>query len=55
MELLEELCKKTGYIPVATNPGIVKVVASGVAAPYIEGDLMDVIRRLIRLSRKITH
>jgi hypothetical protein len=55
MELLEDLCVKTGYIPVATNPGFVRVVSTGVAAPYIEGELVDVLRRLIRLARFITN
>jgi len=50
-QLLEELCTKTGYMPVAANPGTVRVVATGVAAPYIEGTLTDVLRRLIRLTR----
>lgn len=54
MDLLQELCEKTGYIAVVTPPGTVKVVAGTVAAPFIEGDLTDVIRRLIRLSRKVT-
>lgn len=51
MEMLEELCAKTGYMPVATNPGTVRVVATGIAAPYIEGALTDVLKRLIRLAR----
>lgn len=55
MEMLEELCAKTGYIPVAANPGTVKVVATGMAAPYIEGTLTDVLRRLIRLARLATN
>ena len=53
MELLQELCVKTGYMPVATNPGKVRVIASGEAAPYIEGELDDVLHRLVRLSRSI--
>jgi len=55
MELLEELCAKTGYMPVAVQPGTVRVVATGVAAPYIEGELMDVLKRLIRLARLATN
>lgn len=55
MDLLEELCAKTGYIPVATSPGTIRVVANGVAAPYIEGELGDVLRRLIRLARFTTN
>jgi len=55
MELLEELCMKTGYILVATNPGRIRVVSTGIAAPYIEGLLTDVLRRLVRLSRITTH
>lgn len=55
MELLEDLCAKTGYIPVVTNPGSVRVVATGVAAPYIEGTLADVLKRLVRLARLITN
>lgn len=55
MELLEDLCAKTGYMQVATAPGAVRVVATGVAAPYIEGNLTDVLRRLIRLARFATN
>ncbi|WP_224962746.1 hypothetical protein [Geomonas subterranea] len=55
MELLEDLCNKTGYMPVATEPGTVRVVATGVAAPYIEGNLTDVLKRLIRLARLATN
>lgn len=57
MDMLRDLCSKTGYSLVDTNLGIVKVVASAEcpAAPYIEGDLADVIQRLIRLARKTYH
>jgi len=54
MEQLELLCAKTGYIPVAVKPGTVRVVATGMAAPYIEGTLTDVLKRLIRLARLAT-
>ena len=55
MDLLAILCAQAGYTPVATNLGIVKVVSTGQPAPYIEGEITDVLRRLVRLTRNTTH
>lgn len=57
MEMLRDLCMKTGYALAETNPGLIRVVAAKdrPAAPYIEGDLTEVLHRLIRLSRATYH
>jgi|BarGraIncu00431A_1022009.scaffolds.fasta_scaffold10000_2 hypothetical protein len=57
MEMLNDLCMKTGYTLAATNPGLIRVVAAKdrPAAPYIEGDMAEVLYRLVRLSRAIYH
>jgi len=54
-QLLDTLCEKTGYSRVYETPAgniKVKATSSSAAAPYIEGDIEGVLRRLIRMTRK---